>query len=215
MTTRPKFSVIAVDYEFHVPRPGMQAGLQSLANQTFKDFELIICHDGIKHIDYHEEFDFNAAGIDPIIINTPERMNNWGHSGRDMAMRQASGEYFIQFNIDNIFYPEAFEKIKNKFDQTDRKIIIFQIMHWKWLHHLKSRNGLTPVNKSNRAEALFRGIPPVFCNIDCMQLVAHRDIWEEMNYWYDTDINSDGIIYEEMCKRYAWEELDECLGENN
>jgi hypothetical protein len=215
MLTRPKFSVIAVDYEFHVPRPGMIAGLDSLANQTFKDFELIICHDGPKYITYQEEYDFASKGLDPIIINTPERMNNWGHSGRDMAMKIANGEYFIHFNIDNIFYPNAFEELNKKIESVDEKIIIFLIKHWKWLHHLKGKNGLVPVNKNDPNGALFRGIPPIFCNIDCMQLVAHRDIWEEMNYWYDTDINSDGIIYEEMCKRYPWAELDICLGENN
>jgi glycosyltransferase involved in cell wall biosynthesis len=57
---RPKFSIIAVDYEKHVPRDGFRKGIESLANQTFKDFELIICHDGPKEVPYSDEIDFAA-----------------------------------------------------------------------------------------------------------------------------------------------------------
>ena len=194
----PKFSVIAVDHEGHVPRSGMVSGVESLANQTFKDFELIICHDGPKTTPYHEEIDFNGLGLDPVIINTPEHMHHYGHYSRDMAMRQATGEYFIQFNIDNLFYPEAFERIANKLDSVEQEILIFQVKHFK------INGGLVP----------FPGIPPTHCNIDAMQLVASKRIWTEINFWHRKEESSDGLIYQDMCLRYPWVELPELLGEN-
>jgi hypothetical protein len=197
MSTSSKFSIIAVDYEHHVPRPGMKQGLLSLANQTFKDFELIVIHDGPKNIPYEEEFDFNVFQNPPVFLNTPEKMGDWGHSSRDLGMRNASGEYFIQFNIDNIFYPEAFQKINNRLDEIQEQILIFQVRHWK------AAGG-----------AIFSGLPPKTCHIDAMQLVAHRDIWENVGYWYNKDGISDGIIYESMCDNFAWNTLNECLGEN-
>lgn len=194
----PKFSIIAVDYEHHVPRPGMKQGLHSLATQTFKDFELIIVHDGKKNIPYEEEFDFSVLQNPPIFLNTPERMNNWGHSGRDLGMRNATGEYFLHFNIDNLLYANCLEKISNKIDESQLQIIIYSIIHYK----------------AAGADFKFTGLPPVHCMIDAMQLVAHRDIWKEMNYWYNTETTSDGIIYEEMCKRYPYVHIDEVLAEN-
>jgi len=192
----PKFSVIAVDYENHVPRQGMVNGLKSLAEQSFQDFELIICHDGPKQIPYEEEIDFKELGLSPIIINTPQHMGNWGHSSRDMAMRQASGEFFIHFNIDNIFYPQAFEKINDALQETSLKVAIFTIIHHK------------------SAGRVFSGLPPDLGWIDCMQLVAHRDIWQNIGYWYDLTFASDGYIYSLIARENLYVHIEECLGEN-
>jgi glycosyltransferase involved in cell wall biosynthesis len=195
---RPKFSIIAVDYEKHVPRDGFRKGIESLANQTFKDFELIICHDGPKEVPYSDEIDFKALGLNPTIIHTSHHLGEWGHPSRDLAMRQANGEFFIQFNIDNVFYPEAFEKINNKLNETNVGIVIFQVLHFKM------NGGVVP----------FTGIPPVVTHIDAMQLVAHRDIWKESGYWYRNDFCADGYIYQEMCSKHPWAELPEVLGDN-
>jgi hypothetical protein len=198
---RPKFSIIAVDYEFHVPRDGMRRGLQSLADQSFKDYELIICHDGPKAIPYEQEIDFNAMGLDPIIINTEDRMQDWGHWSRDKAMRMATGQYFFQFNIDNLMYPNCLQELSDHIDRTAALITIFHIKHFKvpWFPWAVDR---------------FTGTPPIAKHIDAMQLVAHRRVWEEMGYWYDKSFCGDGFIYEEMCKKYPWAELPIILGEN-
>lgn len=198
---KPKFSIIAVDYEFHVPRDGMRKGLKSLANQTFKDYELIICHDGPKSIPYDAEIDFDSMGLNPIIINTDQWHGQFGHPSRDKAMRIANGEYFFQFNIDNLMYPECLEKIAEHIDRTKALITIFHIKHFKtpWFPWATER---------------FTGTPPIMKYIDAMQLVAHRDVWQEMGYWYDNTFCGDGAIYERMCQKYPWTELPEILGEN-
>ncbi|NBO22070.1 glycosyltransferase family 2 protein [bacterium] len=198
---RPKFSIIAVDYEFHVPRDGMRKGLASLSQQTFKDYELIICHDGPKSIAYEQEIDFKAMGLDPIITNTEEWKGDWGHWSRDKAMRMAKGQYFFQFNIDNYMYPNCLQEISDHIDRTKALITIFHIKHFKtpWFPHATER---------------FTGMPPIEKYIDAMQLVAHRRVWEEMGYWYDKGFCGDGAIYEAMCRKYPWTELPEILGEN-
>jgi len=193
-----KFSVIAVDYEKHVPRERMVKGLQSLANQSFQDFELIVIHDGPKEIPYEEEFDFSVFPNEVKFLNTETRMDNWGHSSRDLGMRNASGEFFFHFNIDNLLYPDCFEKINNKLEETTALVLLFAILHYK------INNGTFP----------FYGLPPVYHNIDAIQLVAHREIWSSVGYWYDLHEQGDSAIYEKMCKDYGWAYIDEVLAEN-
>lgn len=190
-----KFSVIATDYEKWVPREQMREGIQSLKNQTFKDFEVVIVHDGPKEIPYEQEVDF--GDLDVKILHTPEHMGSWGHYSRKLGMENASGEFFINFNIDNLFYYDSFERLDDLFGRIEEKVIVFQIMYYK-------HAGNTP----------FKGIPPVHCNIDCMQLVAHRDIWESIGWWYKFDMSSDGMLYQEICEKYPWFEFPNVLGEN-
>lgn len=191
-----RFSIIAVDYEHHVNRAGMQTGLQHLSEQTFKDYELIVIHDGPKNIPYDEEFDFSVFPSVKFLYN-PERIGDWGHTGRDLGMRNASGEYFFHFNIDNYLYPNCLERISEEIDQTGSQVVIYSILHYK------AAGG----NK-------FTGLPPVHCMIDAMQLVAHRNVWENVGYWYTREGTSDGIIYERICKEYPWVHIDEILAEN-
>jgi len=192
-----KFSIIAVDYEHHVNRFAMRQGLSSLAGQSFKDYELIIVHDGPKNIPYETEFDFSVF---PKVrfMNNPVHVGDWGHTGRDLGMRSATGDYLFHLNIDNYLYPQCLERISQKIDETQSQVIIYSIIHYK----------------ATGGPNKFTGLPPVHCMIDAMQLVAHRDVWENVNYWYTREGTSDGIIYEEICKRYPYVHIDEVLAEN-
>jgi hypothetical protein len=185
-----------------VPREGMVKGIESLANQTYKDFDLIICHDGPKKIPYEDEINFAELGLSPHLINTEVRMNDWGHSSRDLAMRYAyenlpECDYYIQFNIDNYFESNAFETINTFIKNFPVGIVIFSVRHWKAV------GGST-----------FSGIPPILYNIDAMQLVAHKDIWESSGFWSDKSETSDGVIYENLCKQNKFYIINECLGDN-
>lgn len=211
MSKEKRFCIIAVDYEYHVPREhddrfidstSIMRGLESLGAQTFKDFNVVICHDGPKQVPYEDEgIDFNELGLDPYVINTENRWSDWGHSSRDFAMEYAYennlGEYYIQFNIDNELFPQALQVLSDAIDSSENEIFIFPVHHWK------ASGG-----------DIFRGVPPRLCNIDCMQLVAHKNVWKSVGMWYNKDAMSDGIIYQDMCERFPWTEVQECLGHN-
>jgi hypothetical protein len=206
----PKFSILATDYDKHVPREGMKRGLESVSAQSIDDFELIICHDGPKEKTYEEEgIDFKSLGLDPIIMQTDKRYNDWGHTSRDEMLRIAKGDWIVHFNIDNIMYPFCLEMVSNKIDETkdrlrasnkdsDRFSVIFYIKHWKIF-----KNG-----------GILKGIPPKLMNTDLLQMVISKKIWEDMGYWYNKNERADGIIYEEIGKKYPWVTLPELLGEN-
>jgi hypothetical protein len=210
-----RLCVISRDYEHHVPRDhnpndisstSIHRGLASLSNQTFKDFNVVICHDGPKEKTYEEEgIDFKKLGLEPHIINTPEHNGLYGHVSADYAMRYAYkknlGDYYIQFNIDNEFFPEAFQIISDSLNDCKEDILIFPIHHWKLFG-----------NKAPRTHLI--GVPPVVNNIDCMQLVAHKDIWKEVGFWHSRKYEADGIIYSDMCKKFPYYSIQKPLGHN-
>ena len=210
-----RFCVISRDYEYHVPREhnpnevsstSIRRGLASLGNQTFQDFNVVICHDGPKEKTYEQEgIDFKELGIEPHIINTPTHYANYGHESADFAMRYAYennlGDYYIQHNIDNEFFPEAFELISNAIDTYNRDVIIFEIYHWK-IHH------------EDAMSIPFTGLPPILHSIDSMQLVAHRSIWKDLGFWNSKAFDSDGIHYEDICKKHSYHHIPIVLGHN-
>jgi len=222
-----KICVIAVDYEHHVPRDennkfqtSIFKGLESLASQTFKDFDLIICHDGPKEKTYEEEgIDFKKMGLSPIILNTPKRMNDWGHSSRDFAMRYAYenniGEYYVIFNIDNTFEPWAFSRIAKEINKTKNKIILFPVKHYKVFSGLTMNpDPLMYLQNSGIFLSCFK-TNNTARYVDAMQLVAHRDIWKKNNFWWNKDFCADGIMYNSMCMKDMYSVIrNQCLGKN-
>jgi hypothetical protein len=230
-----KFCIIAVDYEYHVPRTplnelvddsdvgygtlmensnvtSIHKGLKSIANQTYRDFNFIICHDGPKEKTYEEEgVDFKSLGLEPILLNTQVRNNDWGHSSRDFAMRYAYennlGEYFIIINIDNILFENALDEISKSIENNqDCPIFIYNIINSK----IRDLNTW----KEHWFPQLLRGVPVILGNIDVMQFVAHRAIWKIEGFWYDKTQMSDGIIYEQVAKKYKFKEIFRVLGIN-
>ena len=97
---KPKFSIIVVDCDSHTPREAAQRGVNSILAQTFKDFEVIFVHDGLKEKPYETEFDLST--LEKVkTLYTKESCRDWGHSLRDYGLKIADGEYILHFNIDN------------------------------------------------------------------------------------------------------------------
>lgn len=112
------------------------------------------------------------------------------------AAKHNLGDYYIQFNCDNTLFPRALETISRHIDASPTiPIFIFPVYHWKLQMNLT-------------------GNPPLINQIDCFQLVAHKDVWKQENYWYRYETNSDGFIYEDMCKKYPRVHIKELLGDN-
>lgn len=212
-TMNPRFSILVTDYDKHVNRERMLLGIDSLKKQSFKDFEVIICHDGPKEKTYEEEgVDFEW--LSPTIINSETRHNDWGHSLRDKMMKMAKGDWFLHFNIDNILYENCLQEVSNKIDEVKSTLadyqvmgrfekddpfsVVFYIKHWK----------LYPDG------SVLRGTPPRLMQIDLLQMVIHRDIWKDIGYWYNKKERSDGVIYEQIGRNYPWTVVSKVLAEN-
>lgn len=201
----PKFTIIATDAENHVPRNKMKQGIDSLVKQTFKDFELLIIHDGPRQGSYSNELGdvpentgfietdkhYGIYGLEEFYAGF-----GWGHHSRELGIKNASGDYIIHFNIDNILYPHALEKISETIDKTKSDIIVFACTHEKF------------------GVKYFSGVPPVMGKIDLLQCVASKKAWESIGGWYRYDHSADGYLIQEMVERYGYVHIPEVLGEN-
>lgn len=106
------FSVIVADYEGSATREVFRRKMACLANQTCKDFEVLVYHDGPKATSYEDD----VAGIDlhpaTTFHITETRANDWGHTNRDRGIRAACGDWIIHSNSDNVFSAQLIERLK-------------------------------------------------------------------------------------------------------
>ena len=212
----PRFSIIVVHYQPAVPHPIFCRGIASLRAQTFKDFEILCYHDG-PLTDPSVQF--------PIPVRcTPTHHNDWGHSLRDLGIRQAAGDYLVHFNADNVLYPYALQAIASeiarpaRFEDTDGKIldsddiVIFPIAMFGYQ---RINNSTVRVKGNSGFYTLLTGNPPMVNNIDCMQLVMKRALWLAEGGWSDKRSDSDGYLYERFARKYGYREVGRVLGEHH
>ena len=222
-----RFSIIVVDYDQSVKRQYMQRAIQSVIEQTInpEEVELILLHDGPKQTTYEQELSpEEISTIDKIIIS-PERFNDWGHSLRDIGIREAKGEYIIHLNADNVLYAHALERLKYHADydyppifdrqgniKNKNNILIFSL-YMKGVVFCHGGFSRRP-GEEDTYSVILTGIPTKFRNIDCMQLVMKRECWLVENGWHNKSRNSDGIMYPEFTQKYGARYIAEILGEH-
>lgn len=209
----PRFSIIVPHYDGTISDERFLRGYKSLAEQVnAPQYEILVYHDGPSSRPLPE-------GI--AITETRERFNDWGHTLRDMGMREARGEYVIHFNPDNLLYPYALEelhkellrprpKMKNVVD--NKEIVIFPIL----MRGMQTDGRLLwrePGNEDTAA-MIFTGFPARKFNIDCMQLVMRRETWLREGGWRDRTEESDGNMYPEFVKKYGAKYVARVLGEH-
>jgi hypothetical protein len=108
----PLFTVIVTDYEPSVPREYFRRKMACLAAQTCDDFEVLVYHDGPKSCSYADDLAGGPMHPATQFFVTPERVGDWGHSGRDLGIRAARGRWIIHTNADNVFYPSLVAVLK-------------------------------------------------------------------------------------------------------
>ena len=106
------FSVVVIDYDKSVSLSEFRRKMKCLADQTCKDFEVLVYHDGPKDVSYEQDVERFATHSDTKFFITEEHQGDWGHWNRDRGIRVARGEWIIHTNADNLFYPELIEVLK-------------------------------------------------------------------------------------------------------
>lgn len=220
MNTAPRFSIVIPHYDGSIADASLLRGLGSLAAQSLRDFEVLLLHDGPLSRPLPDLAKLNLPGFR--FRTTARRHNDWGHSLRDAGILEATGDYLVHFNPDNVLYPNALEILDAASRQPvppaptpelaeNPDILIFSV-----LMRGMNYNGRGPIWRSrdtNRA-LIYTGIPPSHGLIDCMQLVARRSVWLEIGGWYDKSETSDAAIYSRLVAERGARYVMALLGEH-
>lgn len=177
-----KFTIIITAYKRYEQ---IKCLLYSLFAQTYKNFELIIIHDGYdqSHLELMSEF----TGRPNIkYFQTPIRYNDWGMSLRNIGIPLAEGDFVINTNDDNYYTPIWLEEINNI-------LINNQDINFVYYDMVLNHNNIENHNKQDYG--LF--IPQLkHSYIDMGQFAVKKEILEK--YRFNLTAPADGELVEEM-----------------
>lgn len=214
----PRFSVILIHYQGATSYAELRRGADSLRAQTYRDFELLAYHNGpLLNPDETADLMFRCSD---------RNMNDWGYANRDRGMREASGDYIVHFNADNVLYPNALEEVSAAIDRAPRIVnaagetldtnncIVFGIVK-KDCERVQDE--LVIYRKTPLAgrgyDLTLTGNPPRPRYVDALQFVMRRHLWLDEGGWTDQSNTADGIMATRFAAKYGYRAVDKVLGE--
>jgi len=123
----PLIEVLCVAYRRYGP---LKVLVQSWLNQTATNWRLKVYHDGPDaEFDRIMEGYAREAGPKVAYFHTEHRFNDYGHSLRDLALRQAGGDYVLLTNDDNYYVPRLLEFLTGAICTTGADVVMFDMVH--------------------------------------------------------------------------------------
>lgn len=204
---KPYLSIIAPHYQPAVSDDRFRAFIQSIKQPG--DFEVLIYHDG--PLDHPLDVKLPRKVK---FVETPKRFNDWGHSLRDIGIKEASGEYILHTNADNTYkgiLAELIETIKtSKHDSYTMPIMMRGVATLP----SSSPDTISLFRTHNPEDRIVLMGEPKPGSIDVMQYIMKRSLWLKYGGWYDKTMNSDGIIYEKFSQQHPPTFINAILGEH-
>ena len=135
-----KFSIIVPVYNVEMY---LGACLDSILNQSYKDFEVIVVNDGTKDnsqdiIDEYVKKDDRIRGF--------KKKNGGLSDARNFGVGKAKGDYLLFVDSDDDINPLLLENINKEIEKNDPELIRFQIVK------------VTEEEKEENCSALFENV---------------------------------------------------------
>lgn len=170
--------------------------VQSWLNQTSDNWTLTVIHDGPD-----AEFDsIMAAFADQSsgrirYRNTPVRLDDYGHSLRELGLRNVSGDYVLLTNADNYYVPRAVEFLTLAVAKQWFDVVVFDMVH---SHNRPGGRDLPPYSFFETAYArLSIDIGAAIVRTELARLAGFRDKTHD----------GDGSYFEDVARVRAPSEL--------
>ncbi len=100
----------------------LRQNLQSVAQQTLKDIEIICVDDGSTDSSYEIVKEFAAADSRFIPV---QQKNAGAGAARNNGLRRARGKYLSFLDSDDFFEPDMLEQAYNKAEETNADFVVF------------------------------------------------------------------------------------------
>jgi len=112
----------------------LKESIQSVLNQNYDNFEILVCHDGPS--DEYDKFK-NENKHDKIFYFEVDRRNNYGAAQRNFMLSKVTGDYILHLDDDNIIYPNYFEKMIQQIDdQTGMVVCRIHYNDKEWYNYI-------------------------------------------------------------------------------
>ncbi len=222
-----KFSIIAPHYSESVGVHRFEAFIESILQQSYRDWELLIIHDGPNKREYDKKIIEKYKDIRIKSWETEKRYNDWGHTLRDIGINEANGEYIIICNADNILYknclailhayslwPKRNVKVGEKDFIINPDLLIYGVQMMGVFNLINSNGFSRRKGLETQERLILPGWPPNKYRIDAMQLVAKKEIWVKNGGWKYKHEESDGDLIEELTTNSGYMMVPEILGEH-
>jgi hypothetical protein len=141
------------------------------------------------------------------------RSNDWGHSNRDRGISEATGDYVIHVNSDNVLYPGVLRSLNELIIREDPVIVIMPIKMMGLKYDSANRMIYYDEKRDYSTYILFHG-EPMYGMIDCMQLVMKTSVWREEGGWRDKRADGDGYMYPVFMDKYGFVKIGMVCGEH-
>ena len=123
----PRLSIYCVVYKRYDKIPVL---VHSFMCQTYRDFQLVVIHDGEDNLMRAILSGFKATYPDHLdFIFTDRRFNDYGHSLRAMAIERCNSEFIMQTNDDNYYVPTFLELMFKKIDGEQLDLVLCDMVH--------------------------------------------------------------------------------------
>jgi hypothetical protein len=220
------FTIIAPDYDGVVTSYARRRFVDSLLQQSFPLWRLLLIHDGPRT---ESVPCFSDSRIE--CLSTAERANDWGHSQRAYGLSIANGELIWIINPDNVIYPHSLaiahayslnEKRTSYFrvgsdrvlattDNPEVLICAIRMMGLRTAAHTGGHIRLRGYEANH--QLLLAGWPPKKYNVDAMSLIAKASIYRDFGWPYKHE-DSDGDVIEGITSKHGYMLIPEILGEH-
>jgi glycosyltransferase involved in cell wall biosynthesis len=123
----PRLAIYCVAYKRYDKIPVL---VHSLMCQSYRDFRLVVVHDG-EDVQMRGILEgFKASYLDRFDFSfTESRRNDFGHSLRAMAIDQCDSEFILLTNDDNYYVPSFLERMFNKIGSEDLDLVLCDMVH--------------------------------------------------------------------------------------
>lgn len=179
-----RFSIIVPTYGQQEYLPDT---LDSILDQTFKDYEVIIVNDGSP--DHSKEIAENYAKVHGSkVFKVINQVNKGLASARNTGILNAKGQYVLPLDSDDILLEKCLEEMNKAIKQSDADIVVPSFKHFGILNTLLTVDPQPTIEKFKNLGNLF----PYFCAIKREALLEcggyqPKMTWgfEDYHLWFD------------------------------